>query len=529
MYTMFYCFGVLSRALRMTVAMGMAIGLCHVQPVWAQLGLPHVTAPTVQPTVPPTVPTTVPPKLLPNLQPAPQVLPGQQFPNITLPVQSPRPPPAPSMLQLPSVTPVQQTLGVAAPITLPTLPSGQQASPLTTVTDVTTSLSDATVSVATVAQQGNSTVPSVRAAAARALLRKHADVLEADPRGDVVRRQELLWVSPQAPHLDAALTLGFVVLREQTLETLGLRQVVLHPPKGWSTAQALDALRALDPQVVADFNHIYQQGGRTRGKTSAVAQKTNSAVRVGLVDGGLDTQHPALREADVHRWGCGGRPFPSQHGTAVASLLVGRGATLNPVAPGAVLYAADIYCGQAAGGAAEEVASALEWLAREKLAVINISLVGPPNRLLEQVVQSMVRSGHLLVAAVGNDGPAAPPLYPAAYPGVVGVTAVNRHRQALPEAAQGPQVMFAALGADVAVAEPGARYGRARGTSFAAPVVAGLLAQALDAPDQIAAQAALAQLAERAVDLGAPGRDPVFGLGLVGPMADAEPGSAKRH
>ena len=48
------------------------------------------------------------------------------------------------------------------------------------------------------------------------------------------------------------------------------------------------------------------------------------------------------------------------------------------------------------------------------------------------------------MAAVGNDGPAAPPLYPAAYAGVVGVSGITPARRALPEAAQGPQVMFTA-------------------------------------------------------------------------------------
>ena len=86
-------------------------------------------------------------------------------------------------------------------------------------------------------------------------------------------------------------------------------------------------------------------------------------------------------------------------------------------------------------------------------------------------------------------GPAAPPLYPAAYAGVVGVTAVGAARRVLPEAAQGPQVMWSAPGADMAVARSGGGYGIARGTSFAAPLVAGLLATGLREPDPGAAAA----------------------------------------
>ena len=162
-------------------------------------------------------------------------------------------------------------------------------------------------------------------------------------------------------------------------------------------------------------------------------------------------------------------------------------------------------------------------MAREQVAVVNVSLVGPANRVLERAVTAMNDKGHLIVAAVGNDGPAAPPLYPATYAGVVGVTGVTPARRVLPEAAQGAQVMLAAPGSELAVARPGGGYVVARGTSFAAPLVAGLLAETLQAPDRNAAAAALARVALGAEDLGAPGRDPAFGLGLVAERARIAP------
>jgi subtilisin family serine protease len=188
-----------------------------------------------------------------------------------------------------------------------------------------------------------------------------------------------------------------------------------------------------------------------------------------------------------------------------------------------MLLAADVYCDQATGGAVDDIVQAIAWLARERVAVINISLVGPPNRALEHAVQALIKRGHLLVAAVGNDGPAAPPLYPASYAGVVGVTGVLPSRRVLPEAAQGSQVMFAAPGAELAVARTGGGYLSARGTSYAAPLVAGLLAEWLSTPEPAAAVAALARLADAAQDLGAAGRDPVYGLGLVGEGARIAP------
>lgn len=349
-----------------------------------------------------------------------------------------------------------------------------------------------------------------RARAVQTLLRRHAGQVEADPGGQPVVRGELLLVGPDEALLVAARARGYTLLRERRLDALDARWVVLRPPEGQALADALAALRALDPTLDADFNHLYLPGGAVGAGGPAATEPPRAAagLRVGLVDGGIDGDHPALRGVALQRHGCGGAVHPQAHGTAVASLLAGRGATL---------YAADIYCGAPTGGAVEAVTEALGWLAAERVAVVNLSLVGPANRLLERAVRAMAARGHLLVAAVGNDGPAAPPLYPAAYPGVVGVTAVNAARGLLPEALRGPQVVLAAPGAELAVARAGSGgYATARGTSFAAPLVARLLAAGLAAPEAGAAARTLDALAREALDLGPPGRDPGYGWGLVG-------------
>jgi hypothetical protein len=98
----------------------------------------------------------------------------------------------------------------------------------------------------------------------------------------------------------------------------------------------------------------------------------------------------------------------------------------------------------------------------------------------------------------------------------VGVTAVDAHRRVLMEAARGNQVMFAAPGADMAAADVGAKYSPIRGTSFAAPIVAALLAQSVRTPDVGQSDAAIESLAKSAIDLGPPGRDLTYGYGLVG-------------
>ena len=104
------------------------------------------------------------------------------------------------------------------------------------------------------------------------------------------------------------------------------------------------------------------------------------------------------------------------------------------------------------------------------------------------------------------------------------MTATDAGRRLLAEAGRGAQVMFAAPGADMAAAasrDP--RFVPVRGTSFAAPIVAGLLAARLTEPDRSRAQAALAALAASAIDLGPPGRDPAFGFGLVGDALRVDP------
>ena len=372
----------------------------------------------------------------------------------------------------------------------------------------------------------------LRALQIRTLLRTHREVIEADPRGNPIVRGEVLVLAPSGTALQAAAAAGFSIVRESTLDVLELRVVVLRVFSG--TARSLAQLQALDPTGIYDFNHIYIESGMASmpstvgpqtppGDVKASAAAPAGATHIGLIDSGVDLAHEVFSGLALHQHGCSGRVVPHEHGTAVASLMVGRAPTFHGAAPGSDLYAADVYCGLPTGGAADVVAEAFSWLVQEKVPVINVSLVGPPNRVLEGVVQRVISGGHIVVAAVGNDGPAAPPLYPAAWPGVVGVTGVDARRRVLVEAERGVQVKFAAPGAQMAAAKLPSGYTLVRGTSFAAPIVAGLLAHNLPAPDKAAADRAVMTLAQEAVDLGPPGPDPVYGFGLVGEALRRQP------
>jgi subtilisin family serine protease len=374
---------------------------------------------------------------------------------------------------------------------------------------------------------GSTARTALRATRVAEMLRAHRSELETDPNGNAIVRSQLLAIGPSAEALATATSEGFKVLRTQQLAGLDLTVVTLQIPANVRIVRALRRLRALDPAGQYDFDHVYLESGEPAASNASSQLKNATAAapiaasgaarsaRVGLIDGGVDTAHPALQSSEVLHWGCDAHSIPTRHGTAVASLLVGNSAVFRGAAPGARLYAADVYCGEATGGNAETLAQAFAWMAHEQVPVVNVSLVGPPNKLLEAVVKALLARGSIIVAAVGNDGPAAPPLYPASYTGVIGVTAVDAHRHVLPEAGRGPQVYVSAPGADLNAATLAGRYEAVRGTSYAAPLVAGLLALSLAAPDPTQAREAMQRIAAEAKDLGERGYDTTYGHGLV--------------
>lgn len=338
------------------------------------------------------------------------------------------------------------------------------------------------------------------------LRRREPRRVDIDPHGAPILRGEFLATGLSAAQRDAVRAAGFVVDRETSADaTLGLDFVVLHDTRNRRTSRALRALQRAAPGAAFTYQHLYLPAGEGDAAPAATAAAPSSAApsqRVGLIDGGVDAGNPALAHARIERHGCT-TANPSRHGTAVAARLVAGDAD--------TLYAADLWCGDAVGGATSKLVDALAWMAREHVAVINISLVGPDNPVLARAVQAMIARGHVLVSAVGNDGPAAPPLYPAAYPDVIGVSGVDAGDRVLPEAGSGEQVDFCALGVI------GSGRDALRGTSFAAPIVARKAAQLLDAPRAGAAAQVQQQLIGEAQPLGARGRDPRYGYGLLSP------------
>ena len=342
----------------------------------------------------------------------------------------------------------------------------------------------------TVAEAGAPTLLELRRLRLQELIRTNRATVESDGNGQPVRRGIVVVVDPDLQGLQRALAAGFRLAADDRDSALGIRVVSLAAPNGMSAREALKRLRKFAPELQADFDHLFEPAGGGLVPISgalATAHTGGSGPSIGMIDGGV-ASHPSLAGTSIEQDGFSGSPKPTGHGTAVASLLVGSQGPFHGAATGARLFVADVYGGNRAAGSATSIVRALDWLSAHRPQVINISLVGPPNKLVERAIQIVESRGIQVVAAVGNDGPAAPPQYPASYSGVVAVTAVDAHGRALPEAGKPTHLDFAAPGADMAAALPGNGYVKVRGTSFAAPLAAARLL-AVGSPRALAAEA----------------------------------------
>lgn len=352
-----------------------------------------------------------------------------------------------------------------------------------------------------------------------ALVSAHPREIERDEHGAPVVRGEVLAVVPSAMALARARQAGFGVKMEVDPTEIGL--VVLEAPPGVGARDAVKRLRRLDPSGAYDYNHLYLPSGETSALARGTGSRSGAAVspnaRIGLIDTGVDSGSPVFAHAGMEQKAFASADVrPESHGTAVASLIVGRAAPFIGAAPGAALFVADVYGGAPTGGAADALVRALAWIGARRVAVVNISLVGPPNVALAAAIQAARAQGVVIVAAVGNDGPAAPASYPASYPGVLAITGVDARGRVLIEAGRSEHLDFAAPGADMAAAAKGGGFVAVRGTSFAAPLVAGRLVR-LMAEDGLSAAAAEDALAREGK------HGPPYGRGLIGTQLRVPP------
>ena len=338
------------------------------------------------------------------------------------------------------------------------------------------------------------------------LLRQNRDRIERDVDGNLARKGELLVDGAAAGELAALREAGFRVLSAETIEGLDFTVTRLAVPERLTLAKAEALARRLAPtaQVSADTLH-YQSGHAVvppvQGAGAvlpAAAQAARIATEVGMIDGAPGS---AVRVVATRGFATGA-PVASNHGSAVASLLTGAGV--------ARVRVADVYGTDPAGGNALAIAKGLGWLVASGSKVVTVSLVGPRNGVVEKAVRAAQAKGVVVVAAVGNDGPAAPPAYPASYPGVVAITGVDGRNRALIEAGRALNLDYAAPGAEVYALSARGKRVKWRGTSFAAPLAAARLAAALQGGGNWRQR-----LDAEARDLGRKGPDSTYGRGLL--------------
>lgn len=361
------------------------------------------------------------------------------------------------------------------------------------------------------------------------------DPVRTPPNDDDNTPDEVVALNIGPDDLAALQSEGFELLQVMPVDGFDSQMLRLRIPPDQPLFDAWRRVRALPTGEVSDFNHFYRAeqasclgaecperalvGWRVAPNRATACGRN---VTIGMIDSGINNSHETFRGAalDVLRIAPGRMsPARSVHGTAVAALLVGDPASRSPgLVPGARLVAVDAF--HSAGDDERTdlftLVEALGHLAQEGVQVINLSLAGPHNLVLEHVIDRLTREMNIVVvAAVGNDGPTAGPAYPAGYPRVLAVTAVDRTGALYAQAIRGPHVDIAAPGVEVwtAASVKGARW--KTGTSFAAPFVTAAAAILRETRPGLSVEEIAVELQRRARDLGPPGIDPEFGAGLL--------------
>lgn len=326
---------------------------------------------------------------------------------------------------------------------------------------------------------------------------------------------------------------GYLFDTVTELPGMGLRLAEVAAPSSFDITEVrqgvIDVVGGERAEV--DLNHIYTAGDEViavagegvspRTAVNFPADTDELPLRIGMIDSLVDVSHPALSTTRIQTrsFASAGAELPSFHGTAIASIIAANGSDYTGLAPKAEVYAAAVFEQDARRGEIASTVSlvrALDWLMSSGVDVVNISLAGPPNRLLEAALERAAERNVMILAAAGNGGPVAQPMYPAAYSSVVAVTAVDASGQVFRLANRGEYLDIAAPGVEMRHARAGGGYTASSGTSFAVPFAATAAARLrqLNPADD-----ALEALYRSAQDLGPPGRDNIYGYGLLRPAS----------
>jgi hypothetical protein len=345
----------------------------------------------------------------------------------------------------------------------------------------------------------------------------------ARPAPRIIGRE---WVAAGVTDSDVARlqAAGYAVVAQRRLAILPGITVRLRAPGRLSERRAQQQLQALIPGALLDRNHLYRANSRPcradtcfpyEGSAAFFAGICPARGAIGIIDTRIDVTHPALAGLALETetmHGPGYQASRSGHGTEIAILMASGAVRKTDLK----ILAIDVFHRNRRGDTADayDIVAALDRLVARAVVVANLSFAGPANALLQDAGANATRRGMLIVAAAGNDGPSSPARFPAAYDWAVAVTAVDRRNNVYARAVRGPHIAFAAPGVRVQLPDRAMRPGPLRsGTSYAAPHVTAALSVRRAATQ--ASSDVVAALAAEAKDIGAPGRDPVFGWGLI--------------
>lgn len=249
-----------------------------------------------------------------------------------------------------------------------------------------------------------------------------------------------------------------------------------------------------------------------------------TGIRVAVIDSGIDTKHRELAGSIVDSFDAlASSEGPHVHGTGIAGAIAAH-ARLMGSAPAAELVAIRAFSGTANGAQSNSwvILKALDYAARRNARIINMSFAGPKDPLVERGINAEAARGIVMVAAAGNAGAKSPPLYPAANPNVIAVSATDAQDHLFQASNRGGHIAVAAPGAEVFLPAPDEKYQMTSGTSFSAAYVSGVAALMLERNPALRPDELRAVIMKTARDLGSPGRDDLFGAGEVDAGAAVE-------
>ncbi|MBW3658821.1 MAG: S8 family serine peptidase, partial [Actinobacteria bacterium] len=273
-----------------------------------------------------------------------------------------------------------------------------------------------------------------------------------------------------------------------------------------------------------------QHGLRVIEAPTAWEARSASGLRIAVLDDGIDATRADLTGRVVAGYDVIRRQvIPANtdsdlggHGTSVAGIVGARGNDGLGMAGtdwGAALVPIRVFDELGCASSAD-VAAGIRAATDLGASVLNLSLGGPTgSRVLDDAVAYATAADVLIVAAAGNAGPDTPPMHPAAHPDVIAVGATTFSDTIAPYSNQGDHIELTAPGGSsgegiLTLVERDA-YSERIGTSFSAPFVAGAAALYRAQHPTATRSQVRAALADSAVDLGAAGRDPVFGHGRL--------------